>query len=46
MTADYANTTFPAWQPLQSITIVTTGQPFTYTTELWAIYYKALGPGR
>lgn len=44
MTVGYANTTFPAWQPLQSITIVTTGSPGFYTTELWAIYYESLGP--
>jgi hypothetical protein len=44
MTVAYANTTFPSWQPLQSITIVTTGDPHTFTTELWAIYYEFLGP--
>lgn len=44
MTVGYDNTTFPSWQPLQSITIVTTGNPSTYTTELWAIYYESLGP--
>lgn len=46
MAAGYANTTFPAWQPLQSITIVTTGTPTVYTTELWAIYYQTLGVDR
>ncbi len=46
MTAGYDNTTFPAWRPLQSTTIVTTGSPVKYTTELWAIYYQDLGPVR
>ena len=44
MTAGYVNTTFPSWQPLQSITIVTAGLPAQFTTELWAIYYDSLGP--
>ena len=46
MSAGYVNTTFPAWEPLQAIHIVTIGVPALYTTELWAIYYQDLGPGR
>ena len=34
----YANITFSAaWQPLKNISIVTSGNPSTYTTELWDI---------
>ena len=39
----YANTTFDAtWQPLRSISIITTGNPSTFTTEIWEISYVLL----
>ena len=41
----YANATFDAtWQPLQSISIITTGNPASFTTEIWEISYVILGP--
>ena len=39
----YANATFDAtWQPLQSISIISTGNPSTFTTEIWEISYVIL----
>ena len=42
----YANITFDStWQPLSTIEIITSGDPNTFTTELWEISYVLLGPG-
>lgn len=40
-----ANATFDAmWQPLRSISIIATGAPSTFTTEIWELSYVILGP--